>query len=430
MPVASNYTSKVRFAASVKNTKVELPSSIGNLTQSGIAGCGLSKNYAHIDYVELCTKCVYEPPPPPPPPLPPPPPPIWAKFRCDSKNTGLSPYPGPASSTLKWVYTPSVLYNIETSPAIASDGTIYIGNDGGKLLALNPDGTLKWSFDAEGQIRSSPAIGSDGTIYFGTETNGRVYAVNPDGSQKWFYQNVFGSIFSSSPAIGTDGTIYIGGGEGFLHAINPNGTAKWVFNTGSEIYSSPSIASDGTIYIISAFGNIFAITPEGATKWFFAMGSALPYTYSSPAIGPDGTVYATAPTKDDIGNVYPYLYAINPNGGLKWRFQIGSGGHSPAIGPDGTIYAGHVDGLHAINPDGTQKWFLSTGFGITSSLIIGSNGTIYIQYYHSTLAINPVTRAVIWEYNAGDALYASPAISSDGTMYFGTSDGRVISLQD
>jgi hypothetical protein len=64
MPAASNYTSKVRFAASVKNTKVQLPSSIGNLTQSGIAGCGLSKNYAHINYVESCKKCAFVPPTP------------------------------------------------------------------------------------------------------------------------------------------------------------------------------------------------------------------------------------------------------------------------------------------------------------------------------------------------------------------------------
>ena len=57
MPGASNYTSKVRFASSVKNNKVELRSQIGNLTQGGVAGCGLSKNYSRINYVEICKKC-------------------------------------------------------------------------------------------------------------------------------------------------------------------------------------------------------------------------------------------------------------------------------------------------------------------------------------------------------------------------------------
>lgn len=54
MPSASNYTNKVRFAASVKNTKAQLPGNIGNLTQSSIAGCGLDIQYNSIEYVKLC----------------------------------------------------------------------------------------------------------------------------------------------------------------------------------------------------------------------------------------------------------------------------------------------------------------------------------------------------------------------------------------
>ncbi len=45
-------------------------------------------------------------------------------------------------------------------------------------------------------------------------------------------------------------------------------------------------------------------------------------------------------------------------GTLKWSYATGGGIYSsPAVGPDGTIYVGSRDfSLYAINPDGTLKW--------------------------------------------------------------------------
>ncbi|MBN2103978.1 PQQ-binding-like beta-propeller repeat protein, partial [bacterium] len=52
----------------------------------------------------------------------------------------------------------------------------YVGSDDNKVYALNPDGTEKWSYATVSQVQSSPAIASDGTIYFGSY-NGRLYSV-------------------------------------------------------------------------------------------------------------------------------------------------------------------------------------------------------------------------------------------------------------
>ena len=55
------------------------------------------------------------------------------------------------------------------------EGTIYFGAKEG-FFALNPDGTKKWHYQKEiSGIVSSPAIGSDGTIYVGTWQN-KLYA--------------------------------------------------------------------------------------------------------------------------------------------------------------------------------------------------------------------------------------------------------------
>ena len=52
-------------------------------------------------------------------------------------------------------------------------------------------GTKLWEFETGGDVGSSPAIGSDGTVYVGS-VDGKLYAI--DGKT----------------AIGSDGTVYVG----------------------------------------------------------------------------------------------------------------------------------------------------------------------------------------------------------------------------
>jgi len=75
---------------------------------------------------------------------------------------------------------------VSSSPAIGSDGTVYIGSLDGKVYALNgATGTKMWEFVAGKRVDSSPAIASDGTVYVGSWGN-RVYAIasNSDGLSK------------------------------------------------------------------------------------------------------------------------------------------------------------------------------------------------------------------------------------------------------
>ena len=69
----------------------------------------------------------------------------------------------------KWALATDILF--DWYPAVAADGTIYMGAGGG-LWAVNSDGTLKWTLhlcnDGGG---GSPAVGADGTIYVGVESN-------------------------------------------------------------------------------------------------------------------------------------------------------------------------------------------------------------------------------------------------------------------
>ena len=70
---------------------------------------------------------------------------IWPMFRYNAQHTGQCPYDTSKNNgTLKWKYKTD--YYVYSSPAIASDGTIYVGSRDGYLYAINPDGTLKWKY--------------------------------------------------------------------------------------------------------------------------------------------------------------------------------------------------------------------------------------------------------------------------------------------
>lgn len=321
------------------------------------------------------------------------------------------------NGTIKWSYDTgpeSHQYTI-SSPAVGSDGTIYVGSEDDNLYAINPDGSFKWYYPTGDKV-STPAIGSDGTIYVASNDY-NIYAINPDGTQKWAFSTGehIGTVGHYSPAIGIDGTIYVTA-AGDLFAINSNGTEKWS-RENDKYVSTPAIGSDGTIYV--CYGDsLSAINPNGSLMWSCAMDD---YAGSSPAIGSDGTIY--------VGTALSRLYAINPDGTFKWYYIKGGGTYSssssPAIGSDGTIYVGSTDNnLHAINPDGTQKWICSCGASVYSSPAIGSDGTIYVgSNDYNLYAINPDgTQKWAFLTSGNTPVLSSPAIGPDGTIYVCSGD--------
>jgi len=290
-----------------------------------------------------------------------------------------------------------------SSPAIGDDGTLYSkGSDG--LYAINPDCTLKWKYQitSPGGGYSSPVIADDGTIYL--LTNDSLYAVTPGSSSatfKWQRSGIGGNAnIQTTPAIGSDGTIYvINNSTGLLYAINPaDGSLKWpnpyhvATNgiTGND--SSPVIGCNNVIYVGSSGGGLYAIKPDGTLKWQFTeLGGGA--RNATPVVGSDCSVYTGILKYADQNVVNNYLAAVNPDGSRKWFYEIPSSHfvyyiNSISIGNDGTVYgATEEGGLYAINPDSSLKWNYpypsSAGMLMNQvpSFVIGIDGTIYLQLY-------------------------------------------------
>jgi outer membrane protein assembly factor BamB len=351
----------------------------------------------------------------------------WPMFRHNPQRTGRSYNIGPEIPILKWSL--HVEDRIYSSPAIGSDGTIYVGSNNGKIYAVNPDGSIKWVFVTGSAVSSSPAVSVDGTIYVHSD-DGKLYAINPDGSQKWSFETGQStiSILSSSPVIASDGTIYVGSTDTKLYALNPDGSLKWVFETDDIIVSSPTLGLDGTVYVTAGTlfsppgATLYAINPDGILKWSLSKSAGLIIggDASTAAVGSDGTIY--------VGSQDGKLYAINPDGSIKWTFQTGLGiSSSPALGSDGTIYVhssednvGADTRLYAITPEGGLKWSFRTGAYLpSSSPAIGGDGVIYIvggDYLYAISSDGSLKWSVLIP-GVGDS---SPAIGSDGTIYVGS----------
>ncbi|MFH1770135.1 MAG: PQQ-binding-like beta-propeller repeat protein [archaeon] len=369
----------------------------------------------------------------------------------NSKHTGLSKYSTDIENpSLKWKFDAGD--GIESSVAIGNDGTIYFGTFSGKFYALNPDGSIKWTFTKKDeQYRSSPTISKDGTIYFLAISDLRpqysghlgfavdygvpkLYALNADdGILKWDF--VLGGVMSGliyTPTIGEDGTIYaISGGArmpnatggNVFWAINPDGTEKWQFNTEEAMFSAAALADDGTIYFGCADGNFYALNPDGTEKWRFTTGEDAKQKDAIfdavPSIGPDGTIY--------IGSYDKNLYALHPDGRVKWKFARDDVIEATAsIASDGTIYTGTRSKstdkyLYALSPDGNVKWKFETGEGIDTP-VIDANGNLFFGSYDSYLYSLDSYGTLRWKFKTNGGIVVPPTIDEKGTLYIGSWD--------
>ncbi len=195
---------------------------------------------------------------------------------------------------------------------------------------------------------------------------------------------------------------------------------KWEFqvrNSSFRAWFQPVIGSDGTIYAGSDDTKLYAIKPDGTLKWTFTTAGNI---QGCPSIGRNGVLYVAS------GDC---LFAIDNNGNEIWRAELGSNSYvslyrygSPAIDSDGTIYCMGNSGLYAVSVYGEILWSNKLVRG-ASSPVIGKDGSIYIATENTLYSIkadgsiNWVYNSTADEYSAMDERISTPTIGSDGKIY-------------
>jgi len=189
--------------------------------------------------------------------------------------------------TMKW----KTFVNAGTNPTIGPDGTIYAGWE--ILHAINPvDGHVKWNYTVNGYIEGgTPCTSKEGIIYFGT-TSDKIIALNPDGMLRW--QQDLTHPCQSPPAIAADGTIYIG-------SESP-GAAIHAFGHGPlhiEIYGPYEGCATVPIQFI---GDIFGGVPPYTCHWDFGDNQSSNKQNPKHAYAHYGVYTATFTVTDSQGN--------------------------------------------------------------------------------------------------------------------------------
>lgn len=155
------------------------------------------------------------------------------------------------------------------------------------------------------------------------------------------------------------------------------GEIEWIFTTETmgKAYGSPVIGEDGTIYV-STSHQLYAVNPDGTLKWEFTRGRM---NQSSVMVGAGDIIYLSCGNTKLDGSYAGYLYALNAKGELLWEYRTPGQiyGYTSTIGLDGTIYFTdlyvykfpYTDGLlYAVEgQSGSLKWKTSGTAGFRCS---------------------------------------------------------------
>jgi len=341
----------------------------------------------------------------------------WPVRGADEQRTSCSKVFGPQTNRVIRTYQMGWGFGY-MAPSIGQDGMVLSGCWDNDLYAFNKNGVLKWKYS--GKSDYSPVVARDGTIYWGGSSPKTLAAIDPvDGSEKWWYN--IGSTPGLCPSciVGRDGTIYCHSDNGSIYAINPDGTLKWQFSTSSSIQAWPSLGHDGTIYAGNEAGIFFAINRNGTEKWR--------YTDSNPirtdiAVAEDGTIYYCA------GG---FLKALSSSGSFLWNTP-NVGAERPSIGPDGTIVVCKGGrGYIAYYPNGNERWRWHNDRNTLCKAAISADGTVYGATWDSYIrAIDIEDGSLKWSYDTGNWIESNPMIGDDGTLYFGSNDGKMYAFRD
>ncbi|KAI9346546.1 quinon protein alcohol dehydrogenase-like superfamily [Obelidium mucronatum] len=365
----------------------------------------------------------------------------WPSFRGNPSNTAHFPQNTVTSPNPKAVlWTFQTKRGIFSVPAIASDGTIFIGSADHTFYALNgATGKQKWSIHTGEIIDSAAAIykdrvvfgSGDGHLYNVLASNGKVqwkfaahHSGEPGGGEStWFEGQV-----QIDPR---DGQIFIGNDDYRFYSLDASGKEIFSYHPGPFPYgttwSGAAIMQNGDAIATAMNGRYYRIDKKGNVKWhheaLFSISAAV----------------VLHPTRElaFFGTWGGIFRAINTeNGNEEWKFDVNEEIYGAAAldSTNETIFFGALDGIfYALDTvTGDVKWKYAVNYPIRSSPAL-ANDAIYFGAANGILyCLDPVTGKLIWGYDTTEdvdhrELNASPGLGKDSVV-IGSEDGRIISI--
>lgn len=282
-------------------------------------------------------------------------------------------------------------------------------------------GKIQWSFTCPdgGLFNSTAAIDDNGNIYAGCEW-GHLHSFTSNGGQRpgWPFVSYTEDEFISSPAIAPNGTIYACDRGGYVYALTSNKDVLWSKFLGSEIVASPAVGRSSEVYVNTVDG-FFAIKSNGQDFWDIDSIKGM----SSPVLDQNNRLY--------IGTDDNYFYALDTNGNISWRYNIGDEiVSSPALMPNQRICVGGMDGyLYIFQSDSGFISRTNLVASISSTPAVGTDGSIYVTTEDGMLVKVLSNGDIDWfiatdGYNTSSPTVVRYAGVDQDIVYFKTSWGK------
>jgi outer membrane protein assembly factor BamB len=383
--------------------------------------------------------------------------PVWTQFRLGPQSNAVVP------GTLQTTWRIETGAQISASPTVI-DGTLYIGNNGGMLYAIDAaKGQTLWKVRVSNPLMSAPLIYGDLIIVgegdatsvsaadsrFMTKGEGpsALIAFNRfDGTLRW-QTGLTGSAMPTPAVI--DGLLVDHDGAGWITVLDPaTGDVRYKRFVSSIASMSAVVPIGDGDFLTAGAGSNAAWrfhADDGTVVWRRLFSNAVSAIDDCPQVHDDRRVYCdyVAPVAPDTLTVigHPALqraYALDANTGAPlWDLALETGvlpERNEAAIPllaDGLLYIGSAVGpwMHAVDAEtGMLLWEMPT-HGAVKGGIVEVDGVIYFGDGGGYLwALDAKTGHVVGDkfmhtrFNVG-----SPIVDGE-TLIIGSDSGAVIAI--
>jgi len=175
--------------------------------------------------------------------------------------------------------TGKVLWSVELggsvmfSQTMGDDGILYIATINKEILAISPDsGKISWKAKTPGTVWE-PVVVKEGTLYAGDQT-GKIFALSTkDGSKIW-------ELDAGGSAIGgpvlTEKGLFVGTGyvngekPGEATLVSTTGQKVWTKEVGGKLYSRPVVSGKLVVFgVFEGDNTLAALDENGNIIWNF-----------------------------------------------------------------------------------------------------------------------------------------------------------------
>jgi len=263
----------------------------------------------------------------------------WATERHDAQGTRFVPFEGPQDPSVLWQF--SNIEGYSGGPVVRADGVVILAGNDKTLIALNPDGTLRWKGSLESPPVGAPALDEAGGVYVVDVDGGLTYFPFDSAESEWKFTQTEPRRATSGPVVSSENRIYYTL-EDRIQAVSSTGEDLFRAHMSDAYVEEPP-----------------RLSPQGAFAFLF-----------------EGAAYARSGGKVDISSITetisPEKFILSP------RFFVGADGKTYlALGHGAYLWHSTEDGLaidgyaeRKIPANAAGGYLMPNDFGVLPSGIL------------------------------------------------------------